>query len=161
MIELPDEKPSLEEAYQNTLNQFSFVLNTIDELIERLKILQNKKMKRGKDKEIGVMLEGILLIVKTMSDSLGRNWRMTFLLRDLVFDYDKSIKQLTESVESLAKESTNKQLTTRILKETVEIKDKMKKIEQKADDVRLDIEDFDKWRDDIARKFSKGDKKDG
>ena len=110
-IELPSEKPSLDEAYQTTINQFSFVLDTVTDLLERLQMLREKKMKRGKDKEVAVILEGILLILSAMTDSLGRNWRITYVLRDLVYDYDKAIKQLTDSVEYLEKESTNKQLT--------------------------------------------------
>ena len=35
----------------------------------------------------------------------------------------------------------------------------MQKIEQKADDARLDIEDFDKWRDNLAKKLSGDDDK--
>jgi len=128
-LELPKERPSLEESYNNTLEQFSLGMDVLTILSERFEKLQNQKMKRGKDKELANIISGMLILMTATTESLGRNWRTTYLLRDIAFDQNELLQKMVNKMESQAVSDDDK-------KDVLNLKHSFKETQKQFESIR-------------------------
>ena len=156
-------KMTFEEAYPKIIKNFIPLYEMYDNTIKELDLITKEKYKNGKDNVIFENFHVLYIGQKMVFQMCEEHSKFIYAIRDVVAEYGNAIEKLSEHIETLAKESTNKELTNRILREHVNLKDNLTKIESKIDDSRMEIEDWDKWRDNLTKNMPKkdGDEKNG
>lgn len=140
----------LEEAIAET-TIFNWVYELLDNRIANMDNLLEKRFVKKGDKalalEFGLLLHGQKILFQMSEDHA----KFIYGIRDIVSEYGNTIEELSTHIEFLARESTNKKLTDKILESLVKLENRFEKIRENQNrlsvglaDARNDLDEFRK-----------------
>jgi len=156
-------KKRWEQLYLETTSNFLPLLAELEQHADNIEDLADNKFKKGKDHvlfgELALLCRG-----QKMLFDICQNHALAFYgLREYLSEYGDVIDQLSENLELLAKNPTDKTLADQIIKQMVSLRGDLDKQGEKIKDARNEIEGIDKHWDDLFKNWSKrrDGKKDG
>jgi len=157
-LQLPKEKPSLDESIQRTLSEFSDGENVIKSYIDHLYELTDTKMKRGNDNTLAMILTISLIMLKELTHSVGANWRMTFILRELAFLQNDQLNKIITQLESKAINADERKDLANLKYSVMEVNNKFESIKVQFNTTKNGFGDVLDMFNELRRKATKFDK---
>jgi hypothetical protein len=169
-------KTDAKESVQKVILTFESIQKTQEKVTGIFDEFLSKNVKKGKNESalgyaISFLLHSQQMFTELHKDALlHENNIMEKIVQnvEIMTQLTEMIGQLTEITLKLSKQSTNKELTNKVIKDLVTLQDRIQNVTKtqndqsvKIADARSDIEDFVKAQDRFFENSSKQLKKDG